>query len=95
MQQKGISAVSIQDLQKIANDKNASPMIRNACSWMDQHRDAFDRVEQLDVPNQKDNWSGSGNFLNRANQLGAKDWTPIMTPPKIDFFYNHRALFLA
>lgn len=95
MQQKGISAVSIQDLQKIANDKNASPMIRNACSWMDQHHDAFDRIEQLDVPNQKDNWSGSGNFLNRANQLGANDWTPIMTPPKIDFFYNHRALFLA
>lgn len=94
MQQKGINAVSIQDLQRIANDKAAPPMVRNACAWMDQHRDAFDRIEQLDVPNQKDNWSGIGNFLNRANQLGANDWTPIMTPPKVDFFFSRRALFL-
>jgi hypothetical protein len=93
MQQKGIHAVSIQDLQRIANDKNAPPMVRNACAWMDQHRNAFDRIEQLDVPNQKDNWSGSGNFLNRANQLGANDWTPIMTPLKVDFFFNRRGLF--
>jgi hypothetical protein len=95
MQQMGINAVSIQDLQSIANDKNAPPMVRNACAWMDQHRDAFDRIEQMDVPNQKDNWSGFGNFLNRANQLGANDWTPSMPPPVFDFFFNRRKLFLA
>jgi hypothetical protein len=49
----------------------------------------------MDAPNQKDNWSGVGNFLNRANQLGAQDWTPTLIPPKFDFFFNRRPLFWA
>jgi hypothetical protein len=90
LQQKGTQAVSIEDLEKISNDQSVPPIVRNACAYMVQHPQAWRKVETNDTGGRgKDNWSGNWNFLDRANKLGAQDWTPIMSPPRIDFFHNY------
>jgi hypothetical protein len=81
MQQNDIKAVSIQDLQTFANDKNVSPLMRNACTCMLQNRDEWKKVETRDTHGRAaDNYSSGSNFLGRARDLGASNYQPVFTP---------------
>ncbi len=86
MQQKA-KAVTLKDLGIVASDQKAPPIVRNACSFMMQHPDAWRKVETRDA-GFADDRSGVWNFFNRAKDLGAESWSPIMTPPPTDFFYD-------
>jgi hypothetical protein len=81
MKQNNLGIMTPQEFQRLAQDPSVPPLMRNACSWMLQHPDAFDRIEQMDVPNQKDHISGRSNFANRAKQLGTDGWNPLMSSP--------------
>lgn len=93
LKQEGKQAVSIEDLKKLAHDKSVPPIVRNACSFMMQHPDAWKKVETSDTGGRHaDNWSGSWNFIDRANQLGVGNWKPIMNYPDIHLLLGQIAV---
>ncbi len=78
--------VSLKDLKKLACDPSIPTIVRNACEFMINNKNAWKKIETLDTGGKhSDNISGVGNFINRAQQLGANNWDP--TPY---FFGQHR-----